>query len=512
MPQKTIILVNPVFEFEKHLVQRALKRRSKKRSYPPLGLLQIGGVLKANGYNVIILDANIETNPFSFVDEIMHKHDVFLVGFTVKVGPPLLFAMQLSYYIKRNYPEITIVWGGVLPTVLPGQTLRQSFADYAIIDQGEESLLALCDAILAGNKSLEIPGVAYLKDKTFCITPQKPFTKHYCADWSLLEGKLTTEQHPYLAALLLSKGCPFRCSFCYHQAEPEIRNINSNKWIPRNDETVLTDIDALRSFGMNVFTFLDDCTLLNKKRILPLINSFKERNIYIEQCISHISTINKEVIEAIAPIVQQIAFSIETVSPKLQEVLNKKISFEEILTADKLLAEHDINTIHNFIVAIPGESDEDLRMNIEVAAKLREINPFIRFTAIFCIPYPKTDLEKWLKASHNLSIPYDLRLLSTADLYNLEINPVLQPWIIDPEQKRFYSDFMILFDSLFSRWQHQVGLQVESLLKKKRFARIFEPALNMPVPHDAFPYILDWTLKNPEAQYPSAKRKFLSGD
>jgi len=46
MSKKNILLVNPVFIYEKFLVKKYKDRRPVTRSYPPFGLLQIGGYLK----------------------------------------------------------------------------------------------------------------------------------------------------------------------------------------------------------------------------------------------------------------------------------------------------------------------------------------------------------------------------------------------------------------------------------------------------------------------------------
>jgi len=504
---KNILLINPVFTFDKYLVDKYQQRRLIPRSYPPFGLLQIGGYLKKNGYYVDIIDGNIHSNLFLPIDKILSSKKVLCVGFTVKTGPPLLQAMQLSFYIKSKYPEVNIVWGGIFPTILPEETLQQSFADFVIVDQGEESMLALCNALLSEKPVYEIPGVAFLKKNVVHLTPQAAFVKYFPADWSLIEKDLNFKQKPYIASVLISRGCPFKCSFCYNRSK---YNINNNyKWSPIDNERVLRDVDALLKYEMNVFNFLDDCTLMNKKRIIPLINEFKKRKIYIEQCISHVRTITPEIIEAIGPIVQQISYSIETVSSRLQKILNKKISTQEIIKADRLLAYNDINTIHNFIVGIPEETDDDLRMNIELAVLLRQINPFIRFTAMFCVPYPKSDLEKWVKDHMGYKIPYDLRLLSTVSLFNLNVNPVVQPWLMKAEKKEFYEKFMRVFEAIFYN-PKDLSFIKSILCNNKRLYKIFEPALKLPKLETNFPYILNKLINDRNITYPQAKEKFLT--
>ncbi|MBI9079239.1 MAG: B12-binding domain-containing radical SAM protein [Pseudodesulfovibrio sp.] len=466
--------------------------------------------MKKNGYDVEILDAPLEPNPFLYIDRICKEKDILAVGFTVKTGPPLLFAMQASYYIKRNYPDIVIMWGGVLPTSMPEEVLRQTFADYVVVGHGEESSLAICNAVRDGKRDIEYPGVCYLKNNELYFTMQGPFSHHHPADWDILGDKINAEQSPYLAALMLSKGCPFRCSFCYHQNTLDLLSPQTQRWFPKPMETVLQEIDTLRARGVNVLTFIDDCTLMNKNRVKLLSKELRSREVYIEQCISHVNTLDSEVIEEIAPFTQQIAYSIETVSPRLQKILNKRVSVDHVKEVDKALARNDVNSIHNFIFGIPSETDEDLRKIIELAVQLRQINPYLRLTGIFCIPYPNSTLEGWLIENRKISITRDLRILSTADMYSRSISPVYQPWITDPDDKQFYEDFYYLFDAVFASWFNSDDERVKSLLKVKRLARLFEPALGLePVPGKA-PYLLDEQLQAPDTPYPLVKKRFLT--
>lgn len=506
---KKVVLINPVFQFEKHLVERSLRRRSKPRMYPPLGLLQIGGHLKRNGFEVILLDVPQETNPFGAIDRIAREGDLLAVGITVKTGPPLLFAMQASYYIKRNFPDVAVVWGGVLPTTMPKEVLHQTFADYVVVGQGEESMLAICQSLLEGRMDIASPGVCYLKDGLFCYSQQEPFSKHYPVDWSILLEDINEEQSPYLAALMLSKGCPFRCSFCYHQNSQDLLAPQAKRWFPKPEWAVFQELDYLKAKGVRVVTFIDDCTLLNKKRVDVLAKGLVDRAMYIEQCISHVKTLDTDVIEKVAPFTQQIAYSIETVSPRLQHILNKTISTERVEEVDRALARNNINSIHNFIFGIPTETDDDLRLNIDLAIRLRKINPYLRLTGIFCIPYPCSSLEGWLKQHMGLSITKDLRVLSTADMYTKTISPVFQPWITDPDEKQFYEDFYYLFDAFFAGWFNNSDSKVKTLMQSKRLSLLFEPALGLEPPPNKPPYILDALLKNPDIPYPNGKIDFL---
>lgn len=504
---KTVILVNPFFQHQKNRNVKDAARRKVQRQYPPVNLLMIGGVLKAAGFRVEILDCFVEKNPLAFIDRVMAEHEVVMVGVTVKMAPLITFAMQLSYYVKRNYPHAAVIWGGLLPTIMPEQVLREAYVDYAVVAQGEDAALALCRALAEGREPGEIPGVARLGGASgaeLVLTPPSTEVRDTSPDWTLIGDKLNHRQQPYYAGSVTTRGCRHGCSFCYLTAlDKSLEHLK--RWYERPMELVLRDIDALMSYGMNVFTFQDDCFLMNKERVLRLVAELKKREAYIEQCVTSIRTIDPEVVREIAPIVQQISYSIETVNPELQKILNKPIPEAMVLEKDALLSSHGINSVHNFIFGIPGETDDDLRLNIDLAVKLRRLNPHVRFSGMFCIPYPKSRLETWVNERLGLWIPWDLRMLSTTDMTFLTVNPAFQPWIKSPEQARFYNEFMIVFEAVFSRWQFKGDPRVEGLLRQPRMARLFEEAVTLDPPPDRAPYILDRLLENPGLAYPDAK-------
>lgn len=505
---KTVILVNPYFPFLKGSNSQVIGRRNVRRQYPPVNLLQLGGHLRANGYKVKILDCFVERNPLSFIDRICAEEEVVLVGITVKMAYVVTVAMQIAYYVKANYSNVKVVWGGLLPTVLPENVLRESYADYVISGKGEETLLLLADAIVEGRGVEQIPGLSFLDDNAsndYVYINQNDRVGEYNADWSLIEDKLHPTQQPYYAGMVTTMGCPLRCSFCY-LTSMDAKGGDLFRWYERPLEQVMRDVDTLLSHGMNVFTFQDDNFLMNKKRILPIVVELKKRKVYIEQCVTSVGTITEEIVKEIHPIIQTISYSIETVNPRLQKILNKNIEVDAVLRVNKMFIEHDINSVHNFIFGIPSETDDDLRMNVDLAVELRKINPYIRLQGILCVPFPQSSLEDWIRENMDLSIPWDLRMLATIDMTNMIVSPAFQPWISRPDEIQFYNEFLTLFDAIFTRWSHIDNEKIGYLLKKKRLKKIFESAITLDKPPRlSRPYILDNLLSNPDTPYPMAK-------
>lgn len=246
MGRKSVILINPFIQYQKDRNARFKVRRKVPRHYPPVNLLQIGGLLKKAGFKVHILDCYVEPNPFSVIDRICGEEDVLFVGTTVKMAPLITIAQVISYYVKSNYPEVYTVWGGMLPTILPEEVLREAYVDYVVVGQGEESALALAEALASGKNGDGISGVGWLSNgsnQEIILTPQNPNIREYNADWSLIGDKLHPEQRPYYAGTVTTRGCMFQCSFCYLTALDNSMD-HLRVWYERPIDMVMHDVDS----------------------------------------------------------------------------------------------------------------------------------------------------------------------------------------------------------------------------------------------------------------------------
>lgn len=72
-----------------------------------------------------------------------------------------------------------MVWGSVHPSILPEQTLIESYIDYVVVSFGEYTLLELVQYLENGNMKLEeIKGLAYKKDDKIFINVPRPFVNN----------------------------------------------------------------------------------------------------------------------------------------------------------------------------------------------------------------------------------------------------------------------------------------------------------------------------------------------
>ena len=77
----------------------------------PLSVLAVGAGLEGK-YEYEIIDQNYDPRIEMTLKSIISARDVRYVGLTVMPGPQLTQAINLSAFLRSNYPAIKIIWGG----------------------------------------------------------------------------------------------------------------------------------------------------------------------------------------------------------------------------------------------------------------------------------------------------------------------------------------------------------------------------------------------------------------
>ena len=76
----------------------------------PLALLAIGSELDPERYEVVIIDARVDSDAERTL--LAHIGEAVCLGVTVLTGAPISDALAISRAAKRARPDLTVVWGG----------------------------------------------------------------------------------------------------------------------------------------------------------------------------------------------------------------------------------------------------------------------------------------------------------------------------------------------------------------------------------------------------------------
>ncbi len=471
--------------------------RAELRYDPPLAALYLSSFLKMKGIASDIVDTALDDVDYDRV----RRGEYGLVSFTVFIGEFQKKAREIALKIREANPDVPIVYGGVMVSIFPEEFLRTYPVDYIVRYEGENTLYEL---VLALDGKMKIDHVRGLSHKSHSAVVHNP-PRHLQDDldafpapmWDLLGKYSNIRQLPYYFSIMTSKGCPFKCTFCYNRQVEDTILADSPVWRYRSAEHVIHEINAIHNLtGTRVFTFGDDNFLVNRERAIRILEYFRHNNLYIEQCIGHMNNFNSpELIGAMSGVVQTGIYALESASPRLLSLLKKSLKVENVPDINRRLFEHGITTIHNFIVGLPTETEEELAMNIALMRRLKEINPFVRGNPYLYMPLPDTPLESYIRDTMGFAMPHDLLHYENAR-FDFEGGQKYRPWI-DEERYYLLKDYCDIFRDVFQINNLEVS---DDTLKKldanPKLKRMFGDVTTISRPPQKYiPYVLDRVLR-----------------
>ena len=94
---------------------------------------------------------------------------------------------------------------------------------------------------------------------------------------------------------------------------------------------------------------------------------------------------------------KRVIIGVESGSATILRRIQKDITLEQVFESASKCARHGIGAIMNFIVGFPGETDEEIRQTLDVAARLRAMSPDFEASIFYFSPYPGTRLADYLE-------------------------------------------------------------------------------------------------------------------
>ena len=398
-----------------------LSANSEQLNLIPLSLLYIAQPLIEDGIDVEIIDQRLEKDFFSRLHQRITP-DLICIGISCITGSQIEQVIRISEFI-RKVTDTPIVLGGPHPTLLPEQTLESGLIDYVVIGKGEVPFLNLVRALKASGPIQGIAQVGYKEDGRIVIhkglVPEinvRTIPYHLVSRYG----------RPSTIPIISSYGCPYHCTFC---VEKVLHPTYCELPIP----DVLFMVKEALSLGPECIDFVDDNFLLNRKRVIELFSLCQGKSLDFRWlCTGRVDKVLSLDDKTMTFLRERglvlIYFGIESGSPKILELINKKITPEMVLELNLRLRREGIIPHYSFMAGFPTETREDVEKTISLMNRLKEENPGAVIWKINqYTPYPGTELfdlaiqkgfkppEKFEEWSHvhfyskDHAAPYDLQ-------------------------------------------------------------------------------------------------------
>lgn len=374
---------------------------------PPYSLLYPADALEKAGFPVRLFHERATPAALARLIKDVEDSRPLFVGFSSFTTSPMAASRKASQEIKKR-GGIPVVWGGIHPTIFPEQTLENPFVDIVVAGEGEETVVELARALSRsgpGRPDLAaVRGIGFKKDGRVVINEQRPFIRDldaYSPAWQLLDidRYIYKQRHFYtdigskisgdrVFALITSRGCPWRCGYCYNQA------VNRRTFRAQSPDKVLADVDALKRLGVSSLIFEDDNFFADKNRTLAIV-----RRLGLPWSCSiradYIAAWGEDFVRELAENhCFELRIGAESGSQRILDLMHKDVTVEQIRRAVSLLAKYKIQTVLNFMVGIPGETWDDVRRTMNLIDDLEKVSPYVIVSSLaLYAPWPGSPLS-----------------------------------------------------------------------------------------------------------------------
>jgi radical SAM superfamily enzyme YgiQ (UPF0313 family) len=347
---------------------------------PPLGVGYLAAHARNRGHHVEVIDAFGER-----MDKFTRKGDINLKGLTLDeildripsdadvIGISNLFShayptvRDLARKIRKRYPDVPLLTGGIHPTALPEYVMNDSCFDFIVLGEGEITTVELIDRLESGRNYEDLDGLVFRKNGKIVENEKMELIKNLdqlpFPAWDLLPMR------GRFLPILPTRGCAFKCKFC--TAPRMWKPI----WRTRSPENVVDEMEYFnKKLGVTDYHFEDLTSVSNKIWILGLCDEIDKRGLKITWQLpngTRSESIDANIIERMKNSgCTNITFAPESGSMEALELMDKRLNLKNILKSSRLAVKEGMVVSAFFVFGVPGENRKSLKESLKLLRQL----------------------------------------------------------------------------------------------------------------------------------------------
>lgn len=327
-----------------------------------------------------------------------------VVFFSVLPGT-YAWTQRIAPRVKQRLPDVPIVMIGLHPSLVPDRVMRDDFVDYIIQGEVENSIHPLLD-VVAGNEQPENVGSLWYRRAG--DIRQNPRAELVDLDALPLPDKDLFRphvSHSFSYAAMVSRGCPYRCSFCEETCSKKL--YGGQYYRRKSVDTVMAELVAgKKKFHYREVIFKDSYLSGNKTWLADLMERYKREIDVPFKCFCTVHGFDDETAKLLKRGgCYSIEFGLQTWNPDIRHnILNRQETNEQAMQAFHHCARHRLWYDVDHMFNLPYESESDHVESARQYSKLRYLN---RVKVHFLQYLPTADIVEHGMAADNL--PSDAR-------------------------------------------------------------------------------------------------------
>lgn len=385
---------------------------------------------------------------------ILRETDTELVGISLRASAYLKVATLLTEKIKEAL-GITVVWGGIHPTLVPEECIE--IADIVCVGEAEYSMLGLVKN-LSTHKPLDMVPNLWIRTeqgikknsiqlliKNLDVLPLLDYTskdKYYIENGSILRGEPLIKRP--LFRIMASRGCFYRCSFCYNSGLKKIYRIEDRYFRYRSVENIITELlQAKQMFKkLKYVRFDDEMFIFDNKWIREFCREYKRKIDLPFECFLCPGNYEEDLLADLKDAGLRVIYMGIEGSERINRTLyNRRFSEKEILRNAEIFHKLKLDARYQIILDDPLSDETDKREFFEFL--MRFPRPF-EFYLFSLTVFPKTDLAATL-LNKGLINEDDIEGRATKTFSQLRVDLTFPR----PKSDQFWTSLIVLISKNF---------------------------------------------------------------
>ena len=375
-----VLLITPRSTYVNEIAQKV---------YPPLNLLYLAASLRRHGCTVDVLEANAWRMTDAEIEDRVRQVRPRLVG--IPVYSEILPQVRDLIRLAKSGGADRVVLGGPHVAAVPDKTLAYlPDADFVLCGEAEESLPMLVGNLDRPAAWGAIPGLWYREEGGLHMTPcaaERPDVEQLPPPArDLVEDAYRAKRYYAVMVrprpvdtIMTSRGCPFRCNFCYN---------TNHQYRGRSPENVLDELLGIRDRGIRNVEIVDDHFTADRPRAMRVFDLIVRERLGISFRIkSRVNVVDEELLaRARQAGAYQVSYGAESGSQRILDAMNKRIKVEQIARACEITRRAGLAVHTSWILGYPGETPDTIAETVDLIVRLKPTTANVALLR----PYPET--------------------------------------------------------------------------------------------------------------------------
>jgi anaerobic magnesium-protoporphyrin IX monomethyl ester cyclase len=404
---------------------------------PPLGaplcLLALAASLREANFDVMMIDAAIEPDYLTRIEcEIV---DALCVGISVLTGPMIGGAIEVATMVKGQTPWLPIIFGGWHPSLLPDETLSESFVDMVVRGQGELTIVEVAQALAQKRSLSNIAGLSWKNngqrthnvDRKVEPLDSLPLPAFDLTDFDAYEKLSGIRKLAYATSV----GCPYACNYCTDMVFYK-RRFNALS----ADRTVAEMVDLVTRYRIDEVALLDSNFPVQLPRALEIARGIMDSGVKFkwtfQASTDFICRMSEDDVRLLgASGVSHMGFGTESTSESVLKLMNKRHQrVDEMYETARKTQLGGIRVTFNLIFGYPGETETDRIITFQTMSDIGRQFPNVSFSPNIFTPYPGIPIWPQLR---ELGVPEPKNL---REWMEMPLGANMLPWLKGKELSR----------------------------------------------------------------------------